>query len=295
MNQSRPIFLLLLLALVTSSCQQVFFKVDKKSPVTFDEVAERAMENYRIAKFDQIAISVYTNKGEELVDPLGFMLSGQDIGAAGGGNNGGNGLADVQLRQLGLRIPSNQSMPFWFNVDHMGEVNLPQLGNIKLEGLTLREADSLLSREYHDQGYYIDAYVSTQYINKRVFLVGALGEQVIPLNNENMTLIEILALASQANGALLSTQGGGLQRYANVKHIQLIRNWGQGESLQVANVNLKDLGTLMNGNLYVQPNDIIYVSPRRRIDRDTVADLSTIISAVSSLVTVYLLINSLGN
>lgn len=295
----RPRLLVLLSLLSLGACQPAIFKTPKDQVGELAQLEEKAMGNYRIAEYDQIAISVYTNNGEQLIDPLGFFQQAATAGQGGrgGGGGGGNPQQQLLLLQGGNRIPSNNIDPFWYNVDEYGEVNLPLLGNIKLAGLTLREADSLLSRAFHKQGYYKDAYVTTQYLNKRVLLYGALGEQIIPLRNENMTLLEVIAQANTGAGANRNNLGGNLnnlQRIANARKIMILRNLGTEGQLQQKLVNLKDLTTLTEETLYIQPNDIIYIAPRNRIDRDVISDLSTIISAVSSLLTVYLLINSLN-
>ncbi len=54
------------------------------------------------------------------------------------------------------------------------------IGEIKLEGLTIRQAEEVLQQAYSK--FYEDAYVVLKYTNKRVIILGAPGGQVIPLD-----------------------------------------------------------------------------------------------------------------
>ena len=78
-------------------------------------------------------------------------------------------------------------------VDIKGVAKFPMVGEIKIDGLTIRLAEELLQKAY--ESYYKDSFVILKYVNKRVIVLGAPGGQVIPLANENIHLVEVLALA----------------------------------------------------------------------------------------------------
>ncbi len=242
---------------------------------------------------DYIAISVFTNKGEVLIDPNNEFEGGSGEaagGAVGSFNTGGT-----------LPISGNMQRPKNYLVNSQGIVNLPMVGKVKLGGYTLTQADSMLTEAY--QEYYEDPYIVTQYLNKRVVLMGALGDRVIPLKEENITLIELIAMASgggRVQNEFSSMGGGGnFQRLAKGNNIRILR--GRGENVSVQLVDLTSIDGIRVANLDLMPNDVVYVEPRRKIDRQAIADLntfvsplSTIISTVTSVISLYLLIENLG-
>jgi polysaccharide export outer membrane protein len=221
------------------------------------KLAERT---YLLKKSDFITIQVFTNKGEVIVDPTGKIPSRYNNQNGGNNNNQQTQLVEKYL------IYDN------------GIVDLPMIGSIKLAGYSIHQADSLLSKAYSK--FYEDVFIITKCVNKRVVLTGAFGSRIIPLENENMNLIEVLAMAEQMGTATSS--------YAKFKSIRLIRG-----DLKNPNVYLIDLSTvegLMKANLNVQPNDIIYVEPYRRIIFESFKDISPFITLVFSAITLSFII-----
>jgi polysaccharide export outer membrane protein len=146
-----------------------------------------------------------------------------------------------------------------------------------LEGLTVNEAEALLQREY--SAFYEDAFVIIRYTNKRVILLGYTGGQVVPLTNENMTLIEVLALA------------GGVGTQSRVDQIRLIR--GDLDDPEVRLINLSTIEGMRDAELRVVSGDIIYVQPVQRIAGEALRDVSPIIGLITSTLSLVLLINNL--
>ncbi|HRY33538.1 MAG TPA: polysaccharide biosynthesis/export family protein [Bacteroidales bacterium] len=121
-------------------------------------------ELYRIAPNDELSITVATNDGERLLDPL---------------NN-------AQSLQAGNT----------YLVEPDGVINMPLLRRIRVEGLSIRELEVMLedSLSY----FFNHPFVKVQVTNNRVIIFpGGLGgtAQVIRLQNPNTTLFEALALA----------------------------------------------------------------------------------------------------
>ncbi len=241
----------------------------------------------RIEKFDHLAFSVYTRNGEMLIDPEGELNLGRQ--------QTGQNIQTIQHGQQLFKIQGNNQPPAFYVVDDQGEVNLPAIGKIRLEGLTLIQADSLLSREYEAKGFYKNTFIVTQYLNKRVILLGALGDRVVRLPYENMTVLEVLAQPDAnvfAGGANALFSGMNIQSRARA--IVIIRNLQNNpQELQFEEIDLRNLDGLYHKNLHVQHGDVIYVRPRRRFDREITGDISFLTSAISSLLTLYLLFENL--
>lgn len=270
-----------------SSCrsfQQTILFQTKSSinlPV-FHEAYQSASRNYQISPMDYIAISVFTNKGEVLIDPNKEFEG--DTGEATGGQIGSFNTGTT------LPISGNMQRPKNYLINSAGIVKLPMVGKVHLAGYTLTEADSILTIAY--ESYYEDPYVLTQYLNKRVVLLGALGDQVIPLREENITLIELLAMASTSGKR-------SFQQYAKGNNVRILR--GSGENLSIQLVDLTSIEGVQLANLDLMPNDVVYVEPRRKLDRQTIMDINTVVSpfttvvsAITGMVSLYLLIERLS-
>ena len=238
----------------------------------FSAFYEKARANYLIQPFDHISISVFTNDGEILIDPnrefeigTGNAQVGQNQNGAGVGGVGMGG-ANMYFMQP-LSINSNNQRPSFYRVNHLGEANLPLLKKVKLGGLTLEQADSLLSEAY--QIYYKDAFVITQYTNKSVIVLGVLGSHFIPIRNENMGLLEVIALA------------GDISNVARTDNIRVVRGYKK-DSMSVQVVNLSTIEGLKKADLRVMDGDIVYIEPRFI---DNLNQISTPIQTFTSLLT----------
>lgn len=261
--------------------QNIMFQTKEsiiQNPEATNAALNSAEKNYLIQKNDNIEVRVYTNKGEVIIDPP--LIGDNRIPPANIQNNVNqplNGQAQgnnlVATDRFPLQYPA-------FLVKQDGFVNLPLVGQIKLEGLTIDEADSLLAIRYDN--FYEDTYVRTRYTNKKVTVFKGTTGTIFPLRNEKINLIEVLA------------QTGGVPNNLRASNIRLIR--GDLRSPDVKLINLRTMEGLMEHNLIVEPNDIIYVEPVRKTFVESLRDLSPFLTFVSSATTLLvLLINSFNN
>jgi polysaccharide export outer membrane protein len=252
---------ILALALAMSGCkvyrQNIILQSesDIKSE-NFKEEISKIEGAYKIQAGEKINIEVYTNKGERVIDPNMELNSMNSGGAAGGGRF----------------MPDKE-----FEVLPNGTAILPLLGATKIEGYSIAGLQEKLKDEYSE--YYIQPYVRVRPLNRRVVVLGAMGGQVIPLENEKMTVLEILALS------------GGLTRDSKGRNIRLIRGPLDDPSVQV--INLATIEGMQKANLQVLPNDIIYVEPIRRIFTESVRDIAPIIGVVTNVVTLFIVIENI--
>jgi polysaccharide biosynthesis/export protein len=213
-----------------------------------EEVVRGIEKNYVVQVNDQLQIDVYTNDGERIIDP------------------------DLKLAE-NLPQQSIDTRPLvTYTVDQSGVVKLPMVGEIKAEGLTIRELEAVLQDAFDK--FYSNPYVVANFLSKRVLVLGAPGGKVIPLANENMELVEILALAE------------GLDVNAKAQNIRVIR----GEK-----VFLVDLSTwegYLKGNMIMEPGDLVYVEPVRKPVSEATRDYGPLVSLVVSLVTLIIVLNN---
>jgi protein involved in polysaccharide export with SLBB domain len=301
----RPFQRFLLLALpvlcLFSSCatsryynQRTMFQLTKGADGIVDtaklrRAVNRTARNYTIHPNDLLSVQVFTNKGEKLIDPNGELLfrgagisGGQAAPAAttGGGQRGGS--------QGGTSSPgANQ-----FVVQADGTVRLPLVDRVAVQGLSLIQADSVLKIRYSE--YYKEPFIKTAVTNNRVIILGAPGGQVISLANDNMNLLEVLALTGGPDGGAAGGGTGVARNGGRIDNIRIIR--GDLKNPQVQLVNLNTLEGMRRGDLQVEPNDIIYIQPLRRPLLDSLVDAApviglttTLLSTISIIYTIFLL------
>jgi polysaccharide export outer membrane protein len=146
---------------------------------------------------------------------------------------------------------------------------------MKLEGLTIRQAELLLQKEY--ARFYQEPFVILTCTNKRVIVLGASQGAVIPLPNENTRLTEILALSKS------------ITNDAKVKNIRVLR----GDQVMAA--DLSTVGGYLQGDYIMQAGDIVYVEPVRRPFSEAFRDYGPVFSVVTSLTTLVIVIIQLDN
>ncbi|GAB2854428.1 polysaccharide biosynthesis/export family protein [Hymenobacter ruber] len=309
----KPLWLLALPALLLfSSCvstryynQRTMFRLTDSQGRQLDSTklrlaVNRTARNYLIQPNDFLEVRVNTNKGERILDPNGELQFGQPSGAlpsrsTGAGaspssGGGGNARAAVSQRPVG-QTAGSATAGSEFLVQADGTVVLPLVNRVKVSGLSLLQADSLLQVRYNE--YYKESFVTTRVTNNRVFILGAPGGQVITLANDNMNLIEVLALAGGLDGG--SGSGGsinqGFYRYGGkASNIRIIR--GDLKNPRIQQVDLTTLEGMRRANLQMEPNDIIYVEPVHRPVLETLTDAAPIISFASLILTTTLVIIS---
>ena len=251
----------------------------------------RTSRNYLIQPNDFLDVRVNTNKGERIVDPNGELQFGSPSGTLPnrGSVVGGSGASSARStpRNTGQGAGAATSGSE-FLVQADGTAVLPLVNRIKLSGLTLLQADSVLALRYNE--FYKESFVTTRVTNNRVFVLGATGGQVIALTNDNMNLLEVIALAGGVDGG----NGGTLYRNGGrANNIRIIR--GDLKNPRVQQIDLSTLDGMRRANLQIEPNDVIYVEPIRRPLLDALADAGPILSLSSLLVTTsYIIINQLN-
>lgn len=245
-------------------------------------VVNRVNRNYIIQPNDLLAVRVYTNNGERIIDPNGELQFGAPAGMLPTGTNGSRTLA------TGAGQPT-QAGDSEFTVQTDGTVRLPLINRVSITGYTLLQADSLLKVRYEE--FYKGVFVVTRVTNSRVVVLGSVGGRIIPLVNDNMNLIEVLAAAGGIDG----NGGGGTSLYRSggkASNIRIIR--GDLKNPQVEQIDLTTINGMRRANLQVEPNDIIYIEPVRRPFSDALTDASPVISLAGAVIGTLLAIISIS-
>jgi polysaccharide export outer membrane protein len=212
----------------------------------FDQLNDTmSHEEYRISPTDAVSLRILSNEGFKLVD---FS------------NNGG-----------GANVTNTSTIETLVEQD--GTIKVPLIGRVKVQGLTMREAEQLLETKFSE--FYVGPYVILRVTNKRVsvFPGNAGAGKVIPIVNINTTVLEALAYA------------GGITDDGKAYRIKLVRNAKPKPLVYL--IDLSTIEGLQAGNTVVQANDVIYVEPRPRFVSRAIAELAPYISIISSAILVY--------
>ncbi len=228
--------------------QHYMFQTEKSIVKTDSSLFEFSEDNYILQINDWFELNVYTNNGELLIDPnkeLKTLIGGGAAAAR-------NGVSFENQKYLVLEN---------------GKVRFPMVDYIAVDGRSIIDVEKELQEKFSE--FYVDPYVRIKPLNKRVILFTGKGGKVIPLNNENMNLLEVLAL------------GGEIATGSNAQNVNIIR--GDLKDPEVLKVDLSTIEGLKQYNLKVLPNDVIYVQAKRNRVSEFVRDLAPLISVTSSI------------
>ncbi len=155
-----------------------------------------------------------------------------------------------------------------FSVDKTGNVQLPTIGKVKMQGLTVGEAQDLLQRKINE--YFANATVILKLVSFRVSVLGAVERPgTYFVYNNQITLLEALA------------QAGGPSEMGDKHHVTLMRQSDQGT--QALYLDLAKTDVLSSEYYYLLPNDVVYVpAVRARPQRMNLELLTILFSAISA-------------
>ncbi len=235
------------LAMAFSSCitrRNVNLLQDKSLSTNTSKLFENKKFEYRIQVNDVLSIRVM---GLDEETHRYFNVENQ---------NGGIGVSDASLYVNG------------FSVDKNGQVQLPTVGKVKVQGLTVFEAQELVQRKVNE--YFTNATVILKMVN---FRISVLGDVKLPgyyyVYNNQITVLEAVSMA------------GSVGEFADKRHVTLMRQSDRG--VQALYLDMTDTDLLSSEYYYLLPNDVIYVPTLKarpgRLNMDLLGILFTGISA----------------
>lgn len=172
-----------------------------------------------------------------------------------------------------------------YSVDKNGMIRIPYLNDLNVLGYTTKEVrikiENQLSKIFKNMD---EIFVTVKLAGIRYTIIGEVnspGSKVLFQNQAN--IIEAIA------------NSGDITFTGNRKNVSLIRNTIDG--VKKYNLDLTKFDFMDEEGFYIQPNDIIYVAPRKEKSWGTgqtgTKTMSTIITALSLLTTSIILINRL--
>ncbi|MCD6063865.1 MAG: hypothetical protein K0R82_1776 [Flavipsychrobacter sp.] len=146
-----------------------------------------------------------------------------------------------------------------FIVDKNGYIELPVVGRLKVEGLTLSEAKEKIRTQA--QQYFKDPLINIRLANFRVTVLGEVsrpGAVYVPV--EKAGLIDVIGMV------------GDLTPFANRSKIVLIRE-EQGNK-KFINLDITSADIFKSPYYYIRPGDVIYAEPIKARSRAVTLDAS---------------------
>jgi len=139
-----------------------------------------------------------------------------------------------------------------------GVINLPLLGDVKVGGLTLAEAEAKISNSYIEREILVRPQITLQvneYSKKEITVLGQISKQgkiELPPETTQLNLIEAISAA------------GGFTRIAKADSVRITRKdpaTGE-EKVYIIDVESMIAGRSKEKAFYVLPEDIIFIPER---------------------------------
>ncbi len=187
--------------------------------------------------------------------------------------------------QNNVTISNTTSQPALqqYLVDNDGKIDFPVLGELKVGGLTKKEAELLIVEKL--KPYIKETPIVT--VRMMNYKISVLGEVARPgtftISNEKVNLLEALAMA------------GDMTVWGLRDNVKLIRESADGKQ-QIVTLDLNKAEVILSPYYWLQQNDIIYVTPNKVKARNSdignsttlwVSATSILVSLASLLVTIF--------
>lgn len=257
----KKIFTLLAIAaftmLATTSCVStekiVYFQGSEQK----FESPQKIMQQYemRLKPADQVLIKVTCS------EPKLLQIFAQDLTMGTLGTNSSS---------MNMSSSGSMSNAYGYTVTNNGELILPAVGKVKVDGTTVEECATAIENRIKELGLIPDPEVTVRLLNARVTVVGAVhGPKVVNLSSERNTIVDVLAQCGDIDDTGL--------RYK----VKLYRE--EGGELKMYELDMTKSELFESPAYYVQQNDMIYVE-HNKSKRVKSSPFYTSLSAWSSIV-----------
>lgn len=180
-----------------------------------------------------------------------------------------NALSGLEYSTMsgGQSVAYNKSM-LGYLVNKSGEIELPILGTVKVEGLTTSEATALIKEKA--SVYFKNPTVNVRLLNFRVTVLGEVTKPgTYSVDNERVSVLDAIGFA------------GDLTVYGRRENVMLLRETAGVK--KAIRMNLNDANIISSPYFYLLQNDVVYVEPTKnravQSDAATTRNSSIIIGA----------------
>jgi polysaccharide export outer membrane protein len=251
MNIKINFFCIIIMALVSCTPQKNIVYLQDKGDKTNSENVKKNTFEYIIKPKDQLYI-----KTVPLNEPSATLLYSNDQ------SNAASSEMSAYLNG--------------YNVSDSGFVDLPLIGKVFVDGLTITECQKIIQEKVNI--YLKNTLVIVKLLNYNITVLGEVNNPgTFHVYKNQINILEVLGLA------------GDLTIFGNRKQIVLVR---QNEGNKMIDIDITDKKLLYSDYFYLQPNDILYIKPTRsKIFGTNPFPFATVLSSITTLI---LLINYLS-
>ncbi|WP_320112677.1 polysaccharide biosynthesis/export family protein [Draconibacterium orientale] len=254
-------YFLILTIIVQTSCRTTkdvtMFQDLNNSEFLFQKLDEP--DEYIIRPFDNLYLTVLT------LDP--------DVNKLYNPTLAGSGYNSATEQMYGS--PSSQYIN-GYRVSAEGMINLPIIGDIKVLGMTLDEAEQKVKLKAEE--YLQEPTVRVKLLNFRINVLGEVSRPGFFYNYEgNLNIAEAIGAA------------GGVTKFADLKNVIVNR--------QVSGATVSHKINLTNNNMnqsevfFLQPNDLVYIPPTKlKMRSENESSYALVLSTISTLLIILTLI-----
>lgn len=152
-------------------------------------------------------------------------------------------------------------------VDESGHIEFIKLGKIAAAGLTVKQLRTQLESKL--QPYLAQNIVTVGILNHHITLIGAASPKIIPMEFDNMTILDVLASAGSTEDMV-------------TKDILVIRE-NEG-SRDFKRINLTDKSIFYSPYFYMQPNDIVYIQSNPKKTTNAIQIISYVTTGITFII-----------
>lgn len=249
-----------LLCLVLAGCkapEKVLYLQDLNLPLEQPLVQTGGM---KIQKDDLLQINILANN-PEVAKPFNLM---------------------AQISGMGTTSSNPEQTAYL--VDASGNIDIPVLGRMTVEGLTTEEVKNAISKQLQEKNLIKDPVITVRILNFKVSVLGEVKNPgVVDVKGERITVLEALSKAGD-----LTIQG-------RRDHVAVIREVDGKRSVNYLDLKSKDI--FDSPYYYLKQNDVVYVEPNNartvQYRNNQVNNVGTWLSVLSSMLSVITLIVTL--
>lgn len=175
---------------------------------------------------------------------------------------------------------SDYSDLYTFMVKEDGTIKLPIVGDLHVQGLTIRQAKQKIETEIRS-AMVDECAVDVRIVGRYFSIIGGGTNGRFPIMREKMNIFQALALA------------GDINTFGDRGSIKILRESPAGTNVSVFDIRSKDI--INSEFYYVQPNDVIYIQDVKSQFFSVTSfgsALSTTFSTISFGVLIYNLVKS---
>lgn len=140
-------------------------------------------------------------------------------------------------------VSSSSSNMLSYRIYPDGTIDIPFVKQVKVVGLTLKEAAVAIEKRFKE--LIPDAAVKVSIMNKNFTVIGEAGVGVYNIPREKFTIYQALSMSGELNHA------------GDFKHVKIIREKYDGT--EVLEFDIRPASIIESKYYYIYPNDIIYI------------------------------------